>query len=121
MAQCFLHGLAPRGHLASHLALQASDDGALTFDDFEHAPELPSTSVTPSLVALQLAYFGVDLSELDAFGIAQLDHFGFGGLKQLAICWVSNGFLLHRRVHDHADQFFFADQLRRCDHLSVTG
>jgi hypothetical protein len=37
LAQGFLQGLAERGHLASHLALQASNDGPLAFDDFAHA------------------------------------------------------------------------------------
>ncbi len=61
-----LHGLAEGAHLASHLALQASNDGALAFDDFAHAFELAGMGVTSSLVAQQLAFFGVGLLELDA-------------------------------------------------------
>ena len=64
-----MHGLAERVHFASHLTLQPPDDGALAFDHFAHAFELAGMGVTPSLVAQQLAFFGVGLLELNALSL----------------------------------------------------
>jgi hypothetical protein len=44
-------------------------DGALTLDDFAHPFELAGMCVTPSLVAQPLAFFVIDLLELDALAI----------------------------------------------------
>lgn len=121
LAQGFLHGLAEGGHLASHLALQASNDGPLAFDDFAHALELASMGVTPSLVAQQVAFFGVGLFELDAMGFGLLNHFGAGRFQQLAVGGVGYGLLLHRGVHDHTGQFLLGDQLERDRHLHGAG
>jgi hypothetical protein len=117
VSQCFLYGLAERCHLASNLALQPSNDGALAFDDFSHAFELAGMGVTASLVAQQLAFFGIDLLELDAIGFGRLDHLGPDRLQQLAVGGVRHGFLLHGRVHDHAGQFLLGDQLEGDGHL----
>ena len=75
--------------------MQAAHDGALSFDDFAHAFELAGMGVAPSLVAQQLAFFGVSLFELDALGLGRLNQFDSGGFQQLAVCGMGNGFLLY--------------------------
>jgi hypothetical protein len=89
----FIPGLAERGHLASHLALQPSDVGALAFDDFAHALELAGMGVAPSLLSQQLAFFGVSLLELDAIGFGRVHHLGPGRRQQLAVGGVRHGFI----------------------------
>jgi hypothetical protein len=75
MTQDFLHRLAQNVHLATYLALQPPDVGALAFDDFSHAFELAGMGLATSLVAQQLAYFGVGLLEFDAIGLGGFNHF----------------------------------------------
>ncbi len=74
-----------------------------------------------SLVAQQLAFFGVSLLELDAIGFGHLDHLGAGCLQQLAVGEIRHGFLLHRGVHDHAGQFFLGDELEGDGHFRGAG
>jgi hypothetical protein len=69
VAKCFLNGLDECGHLATHLTLQPSNEGALTFDGFAHAFELAGMAVTPRFVAQQLALLGVRLFELDSLAL----------------------------------------------------
>ena len=121
LAQGFLHCFAERGHLASHLALQPANDGALAFDDFADALELAGMGVAPSLVVQQLAFFGVSLLELDAIGFGRLHHLGPGYLQQLAVGGVCHGFLFHCGVHDYAGQLFLGNQLERDGHLHGAG
>lgn len=82
-------------------SLQHSSDGALAFDNFVHAFELAGTSITPCLVAPQLAFFGVGLLEFD----------GLTALASSPILLSGRDGFLHGGVHDHADQFFLGDDL----------
>lgn len=84
-AQGLLNSLAQSRHLACDLAVQSAYDGALAFDGFAHAFELTGMGVAPSLVAQQLAFFGVVLFELDALGLGRFDQFDASGLEQLAV------------------------------------
>jgi hypothetical protein len=76
MESDFLNGLAQRAHLARDVTVQAVHDGALAFDYLAHSPELAGKGVTPSLLAQQLAFFGVSLFELDALGLGRFNGAG---------------------------------------------
>ena len=101
--------------------MQPHDHGALAFDDFAHALELTCMGVTPSLIAQQLALFGVGLLELDAIDLGGFNHFDSGRLQQLDVGGVCHGFLLHRGVHDHPGQFLHGDLLEGDHHLHGAG
>ena len=86
--------------------MQSAYDGALAFDGFAHAFELAGMGVAPGLVDQQLAFFGVGLLELYAFGLGHFDQFDASGLQQLAVGGVGDGFFLHVGVTNDLQSSF---------------
>jgi hypothetical protein len=83
----------------------------LAFDVNAHAFELAGIGVAPSLVAQQLASFGVGLLELDPLGIGCISQFVASGLQQFAVSGVVNGFLLNGGVDNDAARSLMAQAL----------
>jgi hypothetical protein len=101
--------------------VQSTHDSALAFDGLALAFELAGMGVAPSLVAQQLAFFGVSLFELDAFCLGSFDQFDASGLEQLAVGGVGDGFFLDGGVDNDAAELFAGNQLQGNRHFNGAG
>lgn len=108
--------------LAVHLALQAPHDGALTLDGPAHALVLAGVGIAAGLASEFFALLGLwSASDRCQSVLGCLHQLGARRLQQAAVGGVSNRFVLHRAVDDHADQLLRLDQLELDGHVDGLG
>ena len=101
--------------------MQLAHDGALAFDGLAHALRLAGKGLAPSLVAQQLAFFGVCLLELDALALAAPTSLTPAVFDNLLSMGVGDGFLLYGGVDNDSAEFFAGNQLQGHGNLYRSG